>query len=219
MNLTGTQFMIFAYESWKMLAISFIIIGSEEGVTLGSTQFTPTNTSIIEINIDTGKNYLKAVSRIWLNGLLANNPSQATRNTSFGVLLTYHSLTVNSLVISVDNLQLQNLTKIFLSYLIFVPSVSNFTSYGDQLSYSNFSGVTMNLVSQNLYRSQYFIFGLSGISLNSQPSTLIVSFSSSFLTTIYSSGQIDQLTINYVVFGSNTIRMCQCDNNATKYAF
>jgi hypothetical protein len=219
MNLTGTQFMVFAYESWKMLAISFIVIGSEEGVTLGSTQFTPTNASIVEVKIDTGKDYLKAVGRIWLNGLLASNPAQATQATNFGVLLTYHSLTVNSLVISVENLQLQNLTKIFLSYLIFVPSLSKFTSYGDQLSYSNFSGISMNSVSQNLYRSQYFIFGLSGISLNTQPSTLIVSFSSSFLTTIYSSGQIDQLTINYVVFGSNTINMCQCGNNLTKYAF
>ena len=55
MNLTGTQFLIFSYESWQMLAISFITIESEEGVVLGSTQFTHSNTSIVEIKMDTGK--------------------------------------------------------------------------------------------------------------------------------------------------------------------
>lgn len=87
-------------------------------------------------------------------------------------------------------------------------------SYGGRIAKRGFQGIESSNLHRLVYRSQYKLFGMNGIQLTQPTIGLITSLSSDFVATVYSSGIIASLTLDYIVIGVQPKTMCgHCSEN------
>jgi hypothetical protein len=102
------------------------------------------------------------------------------------------------------------LNSIALSWLAFSPSSASFASYGGQINQNQYSGSVSSDISSSIYQSQYTIYGLTLLSINSGKGINFgANIDTNFIITIGSSIPIDSFSLVYVALGQLPSKQCQ----------